>query len=1156
MDQKAIHCDAPLLKFLNYNLIVQKMARLAFVLMWCILQITMMTGQQRYTPYDDLPGINKSFKPALSDDAPQWAKLMYQYPVNYNELKKQFEISQSKGREKNPYTRYFLHWSHFVASLVGPQGEIIMPAKNEIQRKMTSSRERTITSSARDQNSWTFLGPKVTHWLRDDNNIPIPNPCPWQVNIYSMDIARSNPNLLYCGTETGVINKSSDKGLHWQMVSKDYYLGGAVNALVIHKSNSDIVYASAGNQVHKTINGGSNWRPLLSDFIFNANTLQISNNGLQLLASSDQGVFISNNEGSIWERKVFTNCWDVEYKPQDENMIYALATENQFFRLYISDNGGQTFKNESTFPQNIKDIAGGVIATTPSNPGLIMLTLLSENKTPFIFKGIKNGSSWIWTEVTQGKTSKLKMDNGQGYYDLDMEISPVDENKFVVGTTTMYKTDNGGASFTAVGGYDGNFSIHPDIQDVKFEPNGSIWVATDGGLTVSTDFFTSQSNFYTRNNGIIGSGFWGFDQGWNEDIVVGGRYHNGNTAIADFYQPKALRMGGAESPTGWVLQGRSRHVAFNDLGNGWILPAKAEEKSEGRFLFTKFPNMDEYGGRRGALLHHPYYHSHLFLSEGNSVWISKNGGAIWDVRYQFPGRVMTMVIGVNHPEVMYADVVGHGLYRSGDGGLSWVKKPSLTTSPNGSAMWNGKLSLALSPYNPDVIYACLQNGTWSADKGKVFKSTDGGTTWKDITFGIDAYLKTLVVQPSEGKKDLVYLFTNSTKNLISDVWILKDGAVQWETYSKDYPVNMNVLHVLPFYRDGKIRVAGDHGIWEAALMDTNYEPIIRPWVQSDVVTCISDTITFDDHSIISHNNTSWEWTIEPKPQYISSTSVRNPKVVMGKEGKYSVTMKVTQQGKVYEKTISDMIQVKTCPSLETCDNPVKIPKSQWKVIGFDSEEKNNPGLASMAIDDKPNTIWHTRWSTGSDPYPHHIHLDLGRKYKIFEFIYLPRQDGGENGRVKDYEIYFSDNPNLWGDPTVSGSFENNAAPKIVKLPGGKDARYIRFRALSEVKGNAWTSAAEFDLTGCYAELTNLQYEDITNVSARPIPAQNSVILSLPAGHYDYMLYNIEGRLEEKGQMDAEDSSCELDISKIQPGYYHVIAINKNGTQFRMKIVKM
>jgi len=55
--------------------------------------------------------------------------------------------------------------------------------------------------------------------------------------------------------------------------------------------------------------------------------------------------------------------------------------------------------------------------------------------------------------------------------------------------------------------------------------------------------------------GLIGSDMWGFDQGWNEDIAVGGRYPNGNTALADFYGDKHFGMGRSESPTGWVIPG-------------------------------------------------------------------------------------------------------------------------------------------------------------------------------------------------------------------------------------------------------------------------------------------------------------------------------------------------------------------------------------------------------------------------------------------------------------------------------------------------------------------------------------------------------------------------------------------------------------------------
>lgn len=211
------------------------------------------------------------------------------------------------------------------------------------------------------------------------------------------------------------------------------------------------------------------------------------------------------------------------------------------------------------------------------------------------------------------------------------------------------------------------------------------------------------------------------------------------------------------------------------------------------------------------------------------------------------------------------------------------------------------MSLAISPNNPDIIYACLQNGTWSADKGKVFKSNDGGTTWQNITFGLDVYMKSLVVQPSSGNKDLIYLFTNARNNLQSDVWLLKEGNSQWENFSNGYPMGMSVNHVLPFYKDGKIRVAGNLGVWESTLSDESYTPIIRPWVERAMVSCFTDTITLDDHSILSHQNTKWEWHIEPTPAYISSATVRNPKVVLGSVGKYHVTLKIVQNGTVYEK---------------------------------------------------------------------------------------------------------------------------------------------------------------------------------------------------------------------------------------------------------------
>ncbi|MBK6785837.1 MAG: discoidin domain-containing protein [Saprospiraceae bacterium] len=91
----------------------------------------------------------------------------------------------------------------------------------------------------------------------------------------------------------------------------------------------------------------------------------------------------------------------------------------------------------------------------------------------------------------------------------------------------------------------------------------------------------------------------------------------------------------------------------------------------------------------------------------------------------------------------------------------------------------------------------------------------------------------------------------------------------------------------------------------------------------------------------------------------------------------------------------------SCPSIEDCNNPATIPKEGWKLKYVNSQEVNDPGLAVMSFDGDPSTIWHTRWSTGSDPYPHEIQVDMEDEYVLSVFEYLTRQEG-VNGRIKAY----------------------------------------------------------------------------------------------------------------------------------------------------------
>jgi len=133
----------------------------------------------------------------------------------------------------------------------------------------------------------------------------------------------------------------------------------------------------------------------------------------------------------------------------------------------------------------------------------------------------------------------------------------------------------------------------------------------------------------------------------------------------------------------------------------------------------------------------------------------------------------------------------------------------------------------------------------------------------------------------------------------------------------------------------------------------------------------------------------------------------------------------------------------------------------------DSEETSGEdGAATNAFDGDINTFWHTGWSGGNDPMPHEIEIDLGTNYTIAGLRYLPRQDGGSNGRIKDYEIYVSSDGSTWGSTLVAGTWSYADASEKEVTFQTTIGRYVRLRATSEVGGNPWASASEINILEC------------------------------------------------------------------------------------------
>ena len=142
-----------------------------------------------------------------------------------------------------------------------------------------------------------------------------------------------------------------------------------------------------------------------------------------------------------------------------------------------------------------------------------------------------------------------------------------------------------------------------------------------------------------------------------------------------------------------------------------------------------------------------------------------------------------------------------------------------------------------------------------------------------------------------------------------------------------------------------------------------------------------------------------------------------------------------------------------------------ISRTGWSLLSVDSEKTSGEdGVATNAFDGDVNTFWHTQYQGSNPSHPHWIDIDLGTVQDLDGFRYLPRQDGGVNGRVGEYAFYVSMDGVTWGSPVATGTFQNTAQEQEV-LFAMTQGQYVRFEALSEVNSQPWTSVAELNLLG-------------------------------------------------------------------------------------------
>lgn len=116
-----------------------------------------------------------------------------------------------------------------------------------------------------------------------------------------------------------------------------------------------------------------------------------------------------------------------------------------------------------------------------------------------------------------------------------------------------------------------------------------------------------------------------------------------------------------------------------------------------------------------------------------------------------------------------------------------------------------------------------------------------------------------------------------------------------------------------------------------------------------------------------------------------------------------------------------------------------LPRTGWKAIFASSSELSAGNAPSAAIDDDPQTLWHSAWRSPV-PGPHTLVIDLGKVAEFHGFRYLPRQDGNPSGMSKAWTLYASrtafDLPataSSEGADAPAGPWEKVSLPHSVRL---------------------------------------------------------------------------------------------------------------------------
>jgi photosystem II stability/assembly factor-like uncharacterized protein len=335
--------------------------------------------------------------------------------------------------------------------------------------------------------------------------------------VTSIDVVQSDTNILYAGTASGGLWKSTSAGIKWKPIF-DNEATASIGSVAIQQSNPSVIWVGTGEGnprnslnggygIYKSLDAGKTWKLMglektrhIHRVIIdptNPNIVYAAAIGSPWGEHKERGVYKTIDGGRTWKQILFNNnktgAADLVMDPSNPNKLIAAMWEHKrdpwFFKsggegsgMYITHDGGDNWKkitDKEGFPKGELGRIG--VAISRSNPNTIYA--LVEAKKNALYKSTDGGFKW------KKINDKPGIGNRPFYYS-EIYVDPQNENRLYSVFTYINVSDDGGKNFTQLmPAYGVDNGVHPDHHAWWIHPkDGSFMIdGNDGGLNITKD---------------------------------------------------------------------------------------------------------------------------------------------------------------------------------------------------------------------------------------------------------------------------------------------------------------------------------------------------------------------------------------------------------------------------------------------------------------------------------------------------------------------------------------------------------------------------------------------------------------------------------------------------------------------------------------------